>query len=295
MITNSTLLAQKNHYIPIKTTYEEVRSLLPDLTVEKFKNLVFTRGSSDADSNMTTLGLHTVLVKDQIFKITSSGLLSVSPQDCSSIRHLLQQKKQSQILPLNTPILKGTWNCEETDHKNNGNILGGYGRFTAESSNKEFHIPLKDISLDQETAEQALAFYGAELIQEGECIRFYDDRPFPIWEMQIAEHYVEEWLYRDQAGGEYIEWHRDRPHWHHALNNTNGFYIFGKKTREDYSEMMLTGFKIPKGYAVYTYNGVIHSDAHLTGHWLVGYDESNDYSTVKTKNSENQDLHILPQ
>ncbi len=287
----SFILHAQDSEIQIRSTYESVKRLLPHLSIDRFHNLIFERGSPSTDSNMTVEGLHAVLEKDTYLKVSDLGLINTRFHECRTIRHL-NKSNRSYAHNFETYLLKGKWEKQEKEDKNRGNILGGYGRFYSSVQEGEMSLPVFDIAEHLDIAAEVLAFFGAELIREGECIRFYDEKLFPVWKMYIANHYVERWLYEDDAGGEYIEWHKDRPHWHHALKDTGGFYILGKALDEQYGNILLTGFKIPEGYAVYTYGGVIHSDAHLRGHWLVGYDESGDYSTVKVLNSKNAPLHL---
>ena len=49
----------------------------------------------------------------------------------------------------------------------------------------------------------------------------------------------------------------------------------------------ITGFRIPFGCAVYTRPGAIHADCGLVGSaWIVGYTDSDHFSTALVRNSE---------
>ena len=100
--------------------------------------------------------------------------------------------------------------------------------------------------------------------------------------MNIGETYVEHYLKVPKLGGAtYIEYH-DRPHFHLPLNRSaSGHMVLGHFKGNEY---ILSAFKIPFGYGIYTPPELLHADAYLIGRYMVVYSITEHFSTVLFKN-----------
>lgn len=146
-----------------------------------------------------------------------------------------------------------------------------------------------------EATTQRLGYYGAVLVEDGAVVRF-PEPDYPIWKMELGKNYVDGLVMTDQSTGFYLEYHRDRPHWHQPLPpDAGGNYILarGAATGPGTQENQLTTFRIPYGAAVYTGLSAIHCDAPLVGqNWLVGYSGSGDFSTALVRNARGERVRL---
>jgi hypothetical protein len=115
--------------------------------------------------------------------------------------------------------------------------------------------------------------------------------------MELGKTYIDGLVMTDQGTGFYLEYHRDRPHWHQPLTpDAAGQYILARPagtTIMGTQDYQLTAFRIPVGKAVYTGLGAIHCDAPLIGkNWLVGYSDSGDFSTALVRNARGHRVRL---
>ena len=143
---------------------------------------------------------------------------------------------------------------------------------------KEFTIPTAD------TTAGNLKFYNCFLIKCNQCIQFNQEMPITI--MKIGENYVKDYLLNH--GGFFIEWH-NTPHFHAPLTTSSGGYlILGKKQDQGF---ILSRFKIPYGYGIFTSPNVIHCDSGLIGDYLVSYTIAKEWKTYSILNEDNQSFN----
>lgn len=170
-------------------------------------------------------------------------------------------------------ILTGEWNEQVDLTIKDANILGGNGRYLLPKEDDELYIPVAEC-----TAEN-LAFYGCHLLKLGDATQFKTDANLPVTVTAVGVDYVDGYLLNaDQGGGAYLEVH-DRPHFHMPLDQqAGGYLIIGK--RNDNGQKLVSAFKVPFGYGVNMSPWAIHSDAYLTGRYLVIYSATPSFSTV---------------
>lgn len=240
------------------------------------KLLHLNRGPEGA--NMLTHGLYRLVHHNKSYLFQETGLTPT--EDTANHAIDLEHQAHHPIKTTTPPFLEITvdWDATPFFSGDNNNILGDNGRLYIDE-------PL--ITIPCVKASQAeLAFYGAILINPGDIICF-PDPTYPIWSMTIQESYVTNFLMTEQGGGFYLEYHQDQPHYHHAINGS-GYYLLAK-WNENKSKLLMTGFQIPNGHAVYTMKNSIHCDAGLIGDYLVGYTTSEKCSTVLLR-SQNEKL-----
>ena len=174
--------------------------------------------------------------------------------------------------------IKGEWNPDEPKGTNQANLLGGFG--TLKVSKYKIEIPENDAT------QELLSFYGASLIKVDDIFQFETNSELPVTIMNIGETYVEHYLKAPKlGGGTYIEYH-DRPHFHLPLNRSaSGHMILGHFKGNEY---ILSAFKIPFGYGIYTPPELLHADAYLIGRYMVVYSITEHFSTVLFKNKRNK-------
>ena len=110
--------------------------------------------------------------------------------------------------------------------------------------------------------------------------------------MSLGASYVADYL--GQIGRRVVSGMAHKPHLHMPLcEDATGTYLLGKEVAPD--NFQVSAFKISPGQAVYTLPGAIHADAGLVGsQWIVGYDMSDDFSTVLMRNADDERiLHVL--
>ncbi len=234
------------------------------------------------NANMTAIGLHAVVKGDETYRVsTQTGLTLASPSaegvDLESV-----SKSSVHDEPPAHLTIAAVWDTDAVSEGGQENILGDNVIFQIRTPDTEIAIPVLDASA------HPLGYYGAILIDENTMVRFPND-PYPIWKMQLGEMYIDGFIMTSQGKGFYLEYHHDRPHWHQPLTeDSGGYYILAREVGVDGGgnrSYHLTGFRIPYGKAVYTGMGAIHCDAALTGeNWLVGYTDSNNFSTALVRN-----------
>ena len=271
--------------------YSEIQKYLPSYKKKDLDGLIFRRHGKSANSFMHALGFHQTIKKGKAYLLTKEGIKASKELDgAKSVPDDFLVK----IVKPRTTIVIGQWlkNGASTSkikiQEKISNILGGYGRLL-------INIDAKKISLPLEIAtSEKLGYYGAVAIPMGEKVTFPSEkRNYPIWAMSLGKDYVKDYIMTAKAGGWYLEWHKDRPHFHMPLSkDARGFYILGRSLSNNTFE--LTAFRIPYGTAVYTKRGAIHCDAGLTGNrWAVGYTTSNNFSTVLLRNRKKEYIEII--
>ena len=261
-------------------------------SVEWAGRMLIHREGVMESSNMTAFGLHTVAKSDKAY-ISSSKSGLIETQDTDGVIALENEVLMNQHNQAPKHIqLKAEWQKEAYDDGGQENILGDNVCFKVDGDIKQVGLPII------EADSKSLLYYGALLIDDGQAVCF-PNKEYPIWKMQLGSNYVNGYLMTEKGKGFYLEWHTDSPHWHQPLTeDAGGYYILGKKVQaEDGSEAYnLTGFKIPFGKAVYSMQGAIHCDAALTGkNWLVGFADSDHFSTALVRNTRNEMVKLKPQ
>ena len=186
----------------------------------------------------------------------------------------------SNNLIINTPKyidIEGLWNDEEIIQSKNSNILGNFGRFTTMS---ELNIPINIAN------KLNVTYYGAQLYNIFDLIKFNTSEKLPLTEMIIGENYVKGFIeQKELGGGQYLETH-DNPHYHSPMNSDNkGYIILGKWVDK---KIRLSAFIIPYYSSLYTPKNVIHNDANLIGKWMVVYSISKKFSTVLLRDENDE-------
>jgi len=178
-------------------------------------------------------------------------------------------------------VLAGVWDSHIDLTIDDANILGGNGRYIVGAGQNELIIP------EAETTPGHLAYYGCRLVPLGGYLDFSANAPLPITVTTVGDSYAVDYLFNAKhGGGEYLEIH-DQPHFHMPLEEAAGGYlIIG--TACSAASRKVSAFNIPFGYGVLMAPWAIHSDAHLTGRYMVIYSITKNFSTVilKSKTGE---------
>lgn len=256
---------------------------MPNLSIQNIEDLLIFRKGKTSESYMRALGWHLKFTKNKSYRVSDKGLVPANNGEPS--KKIPKDFMPSEIRKPRYAVLRGRWN-PDTQNQNSiydkdANILGENQYFVANLSDLKVDIPVMEASVE------TLAYYGAVLVEFGDTVQFPDIHAgYPLWVMSLGKDYVQDYLMTPKAGGWYLEWHTDRPHFHMPLSeDSGGAYILAKRVGEDLYH--ITAFHIPYGKGVYTKAGVIHCDAGLTGHrWLVGYTTSKHYSTVLLRNKD---------
>jgi hypothetical protein len=129
-----------------------------------------------------------------------------------------------------------------------------------------------------------LAFYGAELISPSDCWQFEvpdELTNLPMTSMWVGETYAADYILRkgkedEFFGGAYLEWH-DVPHFHMPLDNdAKGILVLGKMVDD---KMMMSGFRLKFGTAVYMHPWTLHNDCFLIGKYGCVYASTEHFQT----------------
>lgn len=245
--------------------------------------MLIHRQGEQPDSNMTAIGLHRVVNNREIYRVSVQQGLTPTHDH----QHVLDLEALVKTTPHDTPpdhtTVSAVWDKRAVVQRDTENILGDNVIFQINSDATDIGIPVL------EATPERLGYYGAILVHEGAVVRF-PNHAYPIWKMALGRSYIDGFILTPQGKGFYLEYHHDRPHWHQPLTpDSGGYYILAKEVgtaAAGYSHYQLTGFHIPYRKAVYTSQGAIHCDAALTGtNWLVGYTDSQDFSTALVRNA----------
>lgn len=241
--------------------------------------MLIDRRGEQHDSNMTALGLHRVARRAEVYRVSSGGgLESVEGRDDALDLEAAVAGARHDEAPSHVTIA-ARWDEGGAGRSDSENVLGDSVLFQLDSDVTEVAVPIL------EARPEALGYYGAVLVEDGALVRF-PGPDYPIWKMELGETYIDGLVMTDAGTGFYLEYHRDRPHWHQPLTaDSGGYYILARRAQAAAEQYQLTAFRIPLGRAVYTGLGAIHCDAALTGrNWLVGYSDSGDFSTALVRN-----------
>jgi hypothetical protein len=254
---------------------EEVRSKHPEYDAELLSKLVFERHGDGDESNMTVLDMLVTVEPKIPYILSADGPEELDPYAAAPRVHELERWPETGEAPRALDVV-ATWDSSVALDGSGNNILGGNGKFLIDDSNLE--IPVV------EATDAGLGYYGAKLVDIGEVVQFAE--AFPIWTMLIGSQYMKKFILSPKAGGLYLEYHHDKPHFHMPVNrHSRGYYILGKdlgpaEVGDARRRYRITAFQIPLGKAVYTCHSAIHCDAGLVGPWMVGYTNAQDFSTV---------------
>ena len=178
--------------------------------------------------------------------------------------------------------LSGHWNTDIVVETEEANILGDVGILTLGEST---------VSIPEAPATaEMMAYYGACLLKMGDTVCFEADADLPVTLMEIGAGYVDEYLHvASKGGGSYLEWH-DRPHLHMPLDDqAAGYLLLGRRDGEDY---LVSGFRIPFGYAVYMPPDVLHADPYLVGNYLVIYSVTKNFSNAVLRDPDGRVVDV---
>ncbi len=261
------------------------------------KSLLIDRRGIVAEAHMSALGLRCVVEPGKHYQVSvDAGLVEVSASLASrDLEQCAREAESSSMLLPPHALVDAVWCYDKKVSCGSENILGTNVIFCVEGIGDNLFLPVI------EPTSEALAYYGALLVNEGDVVQFPAPDKYPIWQMKIGKNYVDGYLMTDEGKGFYIEYHHDRPHWHQPLTeDAGGFYLLAKTVEETSSggktQYHLTGFRLSKGQAVYTRKGALHCDAGLHGQqWLVGYQDSAHCSTALIQNAQGHRIRLVEQ
>lgn len=244
----------------------QLRKLPPEIQQQLHILIVDRLGVSDT-AYMRTENIISCALPDQLYRLTWDGF--------EEVEDLPDHQPKTVTHPVQPPhhLLTGNWQSDVDLHNDDANILGGMGSYYLPDDSDTMDIPIA------ETTAEHLAFYDSQLVKVGETVRFKADAPLPVTIVGVGKTYVKDYLMRAECGsGAYLEYH-DRPHFHMPLEpNAAGHLLLGKKF--DDGRMMVSAFQIPYGYAISMAPWAIHSDAGLTGRYLVIFSATPNFSNV---------------
>jgi len=237
----------------------------------KEDEILVHRIGNDPNSFMITEQIIGTVKSKTNYRVSFDGLIETHEE--TSTHQVIKDTAIPKYLKI-----KGEWNPDETKGTDQANLLGGFG--TLKISKSKIEIP------GNHATKELLSFYGASLIKVDDIFQFETDSELPVTIMKIGETYVEKYLkIPNLGGGTYIE-HHDRPHFHLPLNRSaSGHLILGHFKENEY---VLSAFKIPFGYGIYTPPELLHADAYLIGRYMVVYSITEHFSTVLFKNKKNK-------
>ena len=253
---------------------------LPVNIIRDIPRLMVDRTGLSQSSRMVTDGIVGFVEPDKIYQLTHGSLFPVS-------------HGHVRVLPeaISPPLREygGIWSSTVEHRCSDANILGGNGSYQLDKQDDELIIPIA------ETTREHLSFYNCRLIKAGEFVIFESSESLPVFTMDIGKDYIEDYLMNPEAGGgAYLEVH-NKPHLHMPLNaGASGYLIIGRKSHNE--KRIFSAFKIPFGYAVYMPPWTIHSDAQLTGKYMVIYSVASKFSTVTVRkhNMETATVRLVP-
>ena len=248
--------------------------------IKDIPRLMVDRIGSSQSARMVTNGIVGFVEPNKIYQLTHGSL--------SPVKH-----GHVKVLPeaISPPLKEsvGIWSSTVEHICGVSNILGGNGSYQLEEQDNELIIPIA------ETTAEHLSFYNCRLIKENEFITFESSESLPVFTMEIGKDYIEDYLMNPEAGGgAYLEVH-DKPHLHMPLNSkASGHLIIGRKIHQ--GKRIFSAFEIPFGYAVYMPPWTIHSDAQLTGKYMVIYSVASKFSTVTVRkhNMDTAAIRLVP-
>jgi hypothetical protein len=259
-----------------KTSYMIVKDFIGFLSPEKVYKL------SSIDISKIDDKLYSDAYKgSQITLVACDDATDPKNKPVNAINRLTSGQK---FTPPIHASLHGVWQKQKKIAKNNANILGGCGSFI-DAETTELDVPVIMAT------DEALAFYGAYLVEFGQTVQFESKQELPITLMEVGKTFVDNYLMLEGYGdGEYIEYHNEPHFWMHTSATDDGGHIL--LGREIDGVYYLTGFKIPPKCGIYAAPYVIHADSFLLGELLVVYTVAAEYSTVILENKKNTPIKI---
>lgn len=251
----------------------QVRALPADV-LDGLGVLLVNRQGEDADAYMRTENIIGHAEHGKLYQLGWQGLTQVSDEQPAPLE--LPQPTTPASL-----VLTGDWQQEVDLTTEDANILGGMGTYFLADGEQQMTIPVAPC-----TAEN-LAYYDSQLMKVGQTTRFDTTGNLPITITAVGTRYAENYLMDPaKGGGTYLEVH-DRPHFHMPLEDSAaGYLILGKRDKNGADRV--SAFQIPYGYAVHMAPWAIHSDAYLTGRYLVIYSATPEFSTVILRQSNGE-------
>lgn len=239
---------------------------LPEDIMAGLGILLVNRQGSDANAYMRTENIIGHAEHGKLYQLGWQGLTEV-PDDAGEAIALPAATEPAYT------TLQGDWQAEVDLTTEDANILGGMGTYFLPEGDKTLTIPVAEC-----TAEN-LAWYDSQLVKVGETTRFDTTGNLPMTITAVGKTYAENYLMDPvKGGGTYLEVH-DRPHFHMPLEEeAAGYLILGKRDIDGADRV--SAFQIPFGYAVHMAPWAIHSDAYLTGRYMVIYSATPEFSTV---------------
>jgi hypothetical protein len=271
------------------SSIDKIRHLMSHYSEEDARGMLVERRGTTEDAYMLGKGLHRVLDTRKKYALTSAGVTEVSSEkDAINVQEMYNAaldgaKRPDDVLDFHAQWLKKGQGGAEA----NANILGDNGRMIIDTVSTALHV------IPIEPTPEHLAYYGAVLLHKGNTVEFPEHaHQYPLWTMSLGASYVEDYLMTEKGGGWYLEWHTDKPHLHMPLcEDAAGAYLLAKEV--DPGHYHASAFKITSGQAVYTLPGAIHADAGLVGsQWVVGYDKSDNFSTVLVRNLNDKKVNF---
>ena len=183
-------------------------------------------------------------------------------------------------------MFEGLWIDSEHSY-HTASVLGGIGSLITRC--KKLKVPAV------QATPESLSYFQARLVKEGDIITIHSPGPLIMTDLTVGKAYVHDYIMvEDLGGGAYLEYH-DTPHFHMPASPESGGYLLLGEKHSD--KLLLTAFKIPFGYGVYTPPNVVHSDAYLTGRYMVMYTFTEQFSTVHLKDAKGEmtELMIVPE
>lgn len=248
---------------------------LPELNI---RQLWLNRLGNSEQAFMRTHHLISYMIPDTSYQIYIDKVIP--------IEYTVLPRRVRRTKPPPHLTFEGLWIDSEHSY-HTASILGGIGSLVTRC--RKLQVPA--VQATQET----LSYFHARLVKEGGIITIHSPGPLIMTDLSVGEAYVHDYIMvEDLGGGAYLEYH-DTPHFHMpASSESEGYLLLGEKRND---KLLLTAFKIPFGYGVYTPPNVIHSDAYLIGRYMVMYTFTERFSTVHLKdlNGEMTELTIVPE
>lgn len=242
----------------------------------KLKDLFVNRYGVKQNSYMKTTDLLDFFTPNQILEKNGNMLNKIASEINNYYLTLpLSYTKPKQV------IIQGKIN-EKSQNLNmiSNNILGSNDFFYCDidsSVNTSISIPIV------ESDEKFLAYYNVYYIKDKQIFNLNNNEDVGLFQMEIGENYVNEYLLKDGLGdGFYIETH-DLPHYYWTEDvNSQGYIILGEKMSDGFG---LTAFKVGINKGLYISPYTYHSDAYLIGKYNVIYGKTSNYKTYLFKNN----------
>lgn len=260
------------------------RKDLPAGIQEDLEGLFVDRSAGSPGSHMRTEAVTGYVAPGRRYRLETGGFSDIGAADGDfSVPEMPNWPGSGPQPPAHLRV-SGTWDRTENNAASDANLFGGFG--TLEVAEPVLRVP------EAPSTPEALAFYGARLIDVGSEIVFQTNWNLPVTLVDMGPRYVPDYLHADDlGGGSFIEFH-DRPHLHMPLDDTAyGHMLFGRRDGDDY---LLSLFSVPFGSAIYTEPFALHADPYLVGRFLVVYGLTDNYSTVAFRTPQNGMVEVTP-